>query len=565
MRRSILLAVGARAIRTLTSARSRRGRYPARDQNREFLGPEPRGKDARKWHIRDKRKLSNRLREFFLYSPALGRTVGVRVLLPGIPQEVSPVIHLYHGGGDDFRSWTDFGAAEELTRNRPYLVVMPDAGAGTYSRLAVGGEVHDWPTFHTVEIPEFLRKTYSVSVDREDQLLAGLSMGGYGAMKYAAWHPDRFGAAAAFSSPLDPLSAVPAFDIIALREGARAMTLFGDPVIDRSEWIANSPYGLAENLRDVDVWLSAGSGSMSETKDRDLLESVVSGHGERFSARLGELGIRHSWFPRTSGLHDWTAWQRELAAWLGALERRRAYGGSGARRGEREVPRDAHEEPRRGDRRQLRRGASRELRRGEGAGRAIADGGEFTYLTGHALFEIHGWRVEISRRRAQIVRFGEVSAAGFSLTGTGSFRVRTPGLFRPGMKYEVSVSGPLGSTDYSQRADKKGRLTFTGRLAPAMHDPIIPGKRTRHFSTMGQEEVTTVRIATAAEDAEMDGNEAAAENEATAVTVARDRSDHVPKPAHDRTVAYPGGEYSEDGRTAENNSSSGSSDSMNRR
>lgn len=34
--------------------------------------------------------------------PALGRTVGIRVLLPGIPAEVSPVIHLYHGGGDDF-------------------------------------------------------------------------------------------------------------------------------------------------------------------------------------------------------------------------------------------------------------------------------------------------------------------------------------------------------------------------------------------------------------------------------------------------------------------------------
>ncbi|RAE29394.1 hypothetical protein DN540_42430, partial [Burkholderia multivorans] len=123
----------------------------------------------------------------------------------------------------------------------PYLVVMPDGGAGTYSRVAVGSEVHDWPTFHTKEITEFLAKTYSVETDRHSQLLAGLSMGGYGAMKYAARHPDRYGAAAAFSSPLDPLSAVPAFDIIAMREGARSMTLFGDREADRSEWIANSP------------------------------------------------------------------------------------------------------------------------------------------------------------------------------------------------------------------------------------------------------------------------------------------------------------------------------------
>lgn len=551
MRRSILLAVGARAIRTLTAARSHRGRYPARDQNRDFLGPEPRGKEARKWHIRDKRKLSNRLREFFLYSPALGHTVGVRVLLPGVPQEVSPVIHLYHGGGDDFRSWTDFGAAEELTDDLPYLVVMPEGGAGTYSRLAVGGGVHDWPTFHTAEIPEFLKKTYSVSFEREDQLLAGLSMGGYGAMKYAAWHPDRFGSVAAFSSPLDPLSAIPAFDIIALREGARAMTLFGDPVADRSEWIANSPYGLAENLHDVDVWLSAGSGSMSETKDRDLLETMVNQQGERFAARLGELGIKHSWFPRSSGLHNWTAWQRELAAWLGALERRRNYGASVRRRGAGDFDRrGAGESERRGAGDFDPRGAGEGGRRGDRSDRAIADGGEFSYLTGHALFEIHGWRVEISRRRAQIVRFGDVSAAGFSLTGTGSFRVRTPGLFRPGMKYDISVSGPLGPNEYSQRADKKGRLTFTGRLAAAMHDPIIPGKRTRHFSSVGQDEVTTVSIAATQEETEAASLE---DTEPVAGTP------NVSKPAHAESEACLDGEYSEKGRTAQNSSSSGSS------
>lgn len=494
MRRSLIIAMGARAIRTLTAARAQRGRYPALDQNSAFLGPEPRGKDARKWHIRDKRKLSPRLREFFIYSPALGRTVGVRVLLPGIPAEVSPVIHLFHGGGDDFRSWTDFGSAEELTLDSPYLVVMPDGGAGTYSRLAVGSEVHDWPRFHTEEIPEFLDATYSVDFTPENQLLAGLSMGGYGAMKYAAWHPDRYGAAAAFSSPLDPLSTVPAFDIIAMREGARSMTLFGDPVADRSEWLANSPYALAENLTGMDLWFSAGSGSLDESKDRDLLESMINSQGERFSARLNALGIRHSWFPRTSGLHNWSSWERELGAWLKTLARRRNYassvrtsdrtesGGSGSAGSSGSA---GWEEPL--------------PRRG---GRRVADGGEFSYLTGHALFDIHGWRVEISRRRAQIVRFDAVSASGFSLSGTGSFRVRTPGLFEPKRRYDITVSGPSGDNAYQQRADKKGRLTFTGRLAAAMHDPIIPGKRTAHFTTLGQDEVTTVRIASAPEHAE---------------------------------------------------------------
>lgn len=494
MRRSILIAVGARAIRTLTAARSHRGRFPTLDQNSAFLGPEPRGKDARRWHIRDKRKLSPRLREFFIYSPALGRTVGVRVLLPGIPAEVSPVIHLYHGAGDDFRSWTDFGAAEELTLDSPYLIVMPDGGAGTYSRLAVGSEVHDWPSFHTAEIPAFLDSTFSIDFAPESQLLAGLSMGGYGAMKYAAWHPDRFSSVAAFSSPLDPLAAVPAFDITAMREGAKSMTLFGDPVSDRSEWLANSPYGLAENLRGLDLWFSAGSGSLAESKDRDLLESMINSQGEAFSARLNTLGIRHSWFPRTSGLHNWTSWERELGAWLTTLERRR-------RRTSATSPRTGHHTR---------------------SGPQVADGAEFTFITGHALFDIHGWRVEISRRRPQIVRFDAVSASGFSLTGTGSFRVRTPGLFEPGRRYGVSVVGQGGTNEYQQRADKKGRLTFTGRLAAAMHDPIIPGKRTQHFTTLGHDEITTVRITSAPEDV----------TEALAMPKREDTGDDVPDSAH---------------------------------
>lgn len=135
-------------------------------------------------------------------------------------------------------------------------------------------------------------------------------------MKYAAWHPDRFSGAAA----------------------------------DRSEWIANSPYGLAENLRGLDLWFSAGSGSLEESKDRDLLETMIKGQGERFSARLNALGIRHSWFPRTSGLHNWTSWERELGAWLKTLERRRDYGDSNRRT-------KTHQR------------------------REVADGGEFSFLT----------------------------------------------------------------------------------------------------------------------------------------------------------------------------------------
>src|SRR5699024_488738 len=175
-------------------------------------------------------------------------------------------------------------------------------------------------------------------------------------------------------------------------------------------------------------------------------------------------------------------------------------------------------------------GAACRPRRG---GRRVADGGQFSYLTGQPLFDIHGWRVEISRRRAQIVRVDSVSAAGFSLSGAGSLRVRTPGLFEPERRYDICVTGPGGENSYRQRADEWGRLTFTGRLAAAMHDPIIPGRRTQHFTALGQDEVTMVRIASAPE-----------ESEETATEARGDVSD----PAHGKGPQPAGGPYIDSGR-----------------
>ncbi|MGO1452765.1 MAG: alpha/beta hydrolase [Brevibacterium yomogidense] len=467
---ALKLSVGARAVRALTVLRRRTGAFPGRDQSTAFLGPEPTGEAARHFHVRDKRKLTSRLREFFVFSPALGRTVGVRVLLPGRPSESAPVLWLLHGSGDDFRSWTDFGDAEALTADSPHLVVMPDAGAASYSRHAVHGtrdtgrgtrvdsddEVLDWPAFHLEELSAFIADTFSVRPDRIDSAIAGLSMGGYGAMKYAALHPDRFAAAAAFSSPLDPASAVPLFDIIALRQGGAARSLFGDPKHDRAEWDANSPVALAANLRHTDLWFSAGSGTPDpDTEDAvDLLETEVAAHGARFHTALERLGIPHVWCPRPTGVHNWALWRRELAEWLAHID----------------ASPDAVDDP-------------------------YADGASFDHVTGEPAFSVHGWTVSLSRRRAQLTQFRDVSGQGFTLTGSGTFRVQTADVFHPGEKYRVTVSSPLTDTSYTLCADADGRLEITGRMAGAMHDPIIPGRRTRHFREFGADAVTRVAIA----------------------------------------------------------------------
>lgn len=62
----LTLSLGARAVRTLALLRSRSGAFPGRDESTAFLVPEPTGEAARRLHVRDKRKLTNRLREHWM-------------------------------------------------------------------------------------------------------------------------------------------------------------------------------------------------------------------------------------------------------------------------------------------------------------------------------------------------------------------------------------------------------------------------------------------------------------------------------------------------------------------
>jgi diacylglycerol O-acyltransferase / trehalose O-mycolyltransferase len=112
-----------------------------------------------------------------------------------------PVIYLLHGCCDTYDSWTRETDVETLPQLRDVLVVTPEAGdVGFYSDWLRGPA---WETFHLEELRALLERDYGAGTRRA---IAGLSMGGLGAMGYAARHPGMFGAAASFSGVLHPLA-----------------------------------------------------------------------------------------------------------------------------------------------------------------------------------------------------------------------------------------------------------------------------------------------------------------------------------------------------------------------
>ena len=108
-----------------------------------------------------------------------------------------------HGCCDDYRSWVDKGRAEQLTRRYPLIVVMPDGGsAGWYSDPHNAGAFGP-PRYETYAFDELLPWVDATFRSTGERAVAGLSMGGFGALKYAARHPGVFQAAASYSGVMD--------------------------------------------------------------------------------------------------------------------------------------------------------------------------------------------------------------------------------------------------------------------------------------------------------------------------------------------------------------------------
>ena len=122
-----------------------------------------------------------------------------RIGMAGASRDEVPVLYLLHGLSDDDTIWTRRTSIERYVAELGIAVVMPQVHQSFYS-----DEVHGLPfwTFLTDELPALVHRFFRLSDRREDTFVAGLSMGGYGAMKWALREPWRFAAAASLSGAL---------------------------------------------------------------------------------------------------------------------------------------------------------------------------------------------------------------------------------------------------------------------------------------------------------------------------------------------------------------------------
>jgi len=167
-------------------------------------------------------------------SSALNRAWKYNVYLPtgyASGDKKYPVLYLLHGNGHNYQSWTNNGkilaTADDLIAKGEIpavVIVMPDAGTSWYVDRKEKME-----TAILKELFPDVEKHLSTTTTRDGRFIAGLSMGGFGAMRFAMQYPEMF-AAAALLSPAIYEQAVPETSSL------RRVGVFGETSFDEAIW-----------------------------------------------------------------------------------------------------------------------------------------------------------------------------------------------------------------------------------------------------------------------------------------------------------------------------------------
>ncbi len=239
------------------------------------------------------------------FSRALGVASSVEVILPECDQgigvtaaeETAPpaVLYLLHGYSDDHTIWQRRTSVERYAAKHNLAVIMPAVNHSFYCNEQGGERYWDYVS---EELPAQMQHFFRLSDRPEDTFVAGLSMGGYGAMKLALTHPERFGAAASFSGAVDIVT-------MAGRRAGDWKRIFGRKAVRGTE--DDLFYLLKVNAsaeRKPRLYISCGTADF-------LYEQ----HG-RFIPALQKQGWDVTRYDEPEATHEWGFWDREIEKFI---------------------------------------------------------------------------------------------------------------------------------------------------------------------------------------------------------------------------------------------------------
>ena len=229
-------------------------------------------------------------------SEILGKKKMLAIILPAdyTPEKRYPVLYLLHGAGGDYLNWHKEDAKlYELSRKYEMIIVTPDVETSWLADSQIKPK-SQYESYIIKELIPFIDTEYPTIPTYRGRGIAGLSMGGHGAMVLVSKYPDIFGVASSMSGVLD---------IRMIPDTAGKKTIFGDPLDYPEVWNNNSAVYLADNLK------------KARRRPRLMFDVGLSDYvydaNLKYHTTLKKLNIDHI-FKVYPGNHNWDYWKARL-------------------------------------------------------------------------------------------------------------------------------------------------------------------------------------------------------------------------------------------------------------
>lgn len=223
-------------------------------------------------------------------------------------QRSYPVLYLLHGYSDDETGWIQFGEANAIADRGitngdfpPCIIVMPDGKVSWYINSYDGTD--PWEDMFIQEFIPFIEQEYRIRSKKEFRAVAGLSMGGNGALLLSMRNPDKFSSCVALSAGT--------FTDEEILTGYAYDRYFG------------KIYGpKPENGTVSDYWKSYSPLHLIDSVDKDKLKSIrfyidcgdddfLYKGNSALHVKMCDQGIPHEYRVRNGG-HTWSYWRKGL-------------------------------------------------------------------------------------------------------------------------------------------------------------------------------------------------------------------------------------------------------------
>lgn len=250
-----------------------------------------------------------------LSSTSIDATSAVNIVLPDgyrTSNDRYSTMYLLHGFNGDQSSWIINSRLIEFAKQFRLIIVCFDAKNSWYAN-SYSQPFARYEDLLVKDIIPYIDKRYRTHAVKQHRSVCGLSMGGYGAIKYGLKYPEMFGFAAGISSAIQFPAGLEDSAIVARRSAASNASVrsaFG--ALRNSRWNENDVFFLARNADTALLpyfYLSAGS--------QDGIPEVVT----QMHELAGIFRIRKIAFEmhESPGAHDWLFWNSELQTVLSKL------------------------------------------------------------------------------------------------------------------------------------------------------------------------------------------------------------------------------------------------------